>query len=92
MTKRKKSERSEAQVIADKHNGNCYCLEGAVANLRRIIYECENATVDNVILSLDSNLGTIQARLRRLIERQYEYEKDKAGKSTPKRLVGNKRT
>ena len=92
MTKRKKSERSEAQVIADKHNGNCYCLEGAVTNLRRILYDCLDVVDDDTVDKHEFGLAAIQKRLREYVEKQYEYEKDQAGKSTPKRLVGNKRT
>ena len=92
MNKNKGSERSEAQLIADKHNGNCFCLEGAVANLNRILYDCIDIVEDDDAADVESSLRTIKERLRYMIERHYEYYKNKAGKSTPQtKLVGNKR-
>lgn len=89
MTKRKKGERSEAQVIADKHNQNCFCLEGVISNLNRIIDDCPTGFTPSSNFVLKDRIERIKGQIRCAIEQQYEYEKDKAGKSTPPvKLVG----
>lgn len=83
MPKRKKGERSEAQVIADKHNGNCFCLEGIIANLTRILDDCIDIMDDKPYVDMLADLDFVKERMRGYIEKQYEYEKDKAGKPAP---------
>lgn len=83
MTKRRKSERSEAQIIADKHNGNCFCLEGIACNIERVIVDCADVVDEYRESEIQTAVDVVRGTLRRLVEEQYEYEKDKAGKPTP---------
>lgn len=83
MSGRKSKERSEAQIIADTHNGNCFCLEGMACNIERILVDCADIVDEYRESEVDVAIGVIRGTLRRLVEEQYEYEKDKSGKSTP---------
>lgn len=83
MPKRKRGERSEAQIIADKHNSNCYCIEGIKANLLRILYDCDGVQSTVNTEEIEGEIDFIHGKIRNLIEEQYELEKSKMGKPIP---------